>query len=299
MTQLSNKTPNLLNRAPVILLGTHRSGTSWLGNMLAQHPDLAYWAEPRYVWSLGNAYKPDDLLSKSDVTPRIKRRIQNRFDKYVLSSGKKRLLEKTPNNCLRLSFINAIYPEAKVIHIIRDGRAVFNSSNRVTSSSQLHKRSLLFSRFLELGRETPIVEWPANFSRILEVANAKILGKPLSFWGPRPPGWRQWLEGDSRNVILAKQWAATIEQALDDSEALTSKNYYRFSYEELMENPREEIRKIFDFTEINDENGLVDKISDSVKPGRARAWSTNVSETTLNEIRPYIEPVLIRLGYVW
>ena len=57
--------------SPIILIGTHRSGTTWLGQVLSRHSSLAYWVEPRYVWSWGNNYKPDDVLTKINAKPRI------------------------------------------------------------------------------------------------------------------------------------------------------------------------------------------------------------------------------------
>ncbi len=38
-----------------------------------------------------------------------------------------RLLEKTPENCLRLPFLEALFPDAKVIYLVRDGRANVSS----------------------------------------------------------------------------------------------------------------------------------------------------------------------------
>jgi len=40
----------------------------------------------------------------------------------------RRLLEKTPENCLRLPFLLEIFPDARIIHLTRDGRSNISSA---------------------------------------------------------------------------------------------------------------------------------------------------------------------------
>ncbi len=56
---------------PIILIGSPRSGTSLLGRLLAAHPDVAHWKEPRMVWITGNQHLPDDVLHEEHLTPEI------------------------------------------------------------------------------------------------------------------------------------------------------------------------------------------------------------------------------------
>ena len=35
---------------PILVVGTHRSGTTLLGRALGHHPEVAYWEEPRHVF---------------------------------------------------------------------------------------------------------------------------------------------------------------------------------------------------------------------------------------------------------
>ena len=284
--------------SPVILIGTHRSGTTWLGQVLSGHPGLAYWVEPRYVWSWGNNYKPDDVLTKINATPRIINHIRQRFHKFVKDQGKKRLLEKTPSNCLRLSFIRAVYPEAKILHIIRDGRSVFNSAQEILNTGY-YPQELLNRRLLEMLLETPISEVPTHVPRIAEILKSKLTGRPLKFWGPRPQGWREWIKQDPPNVILAKQWAATINQAINDGALIDSNLYYRFYYEEMMARPREIMSNIIDFAELSDADNLINYVESTVDPSRQNKWRKLLNQATLEEIRPYMESTLNQLGYEW
>jgi len=284
--------------SPIILIGTHRSGTTWLGEVLSGHSSLAYWVEPRYVWSWGNNYKPDDVLTNTDVSSRIIKHIRQRFDNFLQNEGKERFLEKTPSNCLRLSFIRTVYPEAKILHIIRDGRSVFSSASEILNTGY-YRQDVLSRRLLEMLSETPTWELPAHFSRIAETLKSKLTGRPLKFWGPRPQGWHEWIKQDSPNVILAKQWTAIINQATRDAEAINTNHYYRFYYEELMFKPREIMSNIVKFAELSDPENLISYVESTVDPTRKNKWRKVLNEATLEEIRPYMEPTLNQLGYGW
>ena len=284
--------------SPIILIGTHRSGTTWLGQVLSRHSSLAYWVEPRYVWSWGNNYKPDDVLTKVNATPRIIKHIRQRFDKFVKNQGKERLLEKKPSNCLRLSFIRAVYPEAKILHIIRDGRSVFNSAQEILNTGY-YRQEVLSRRLLEMFKETPTWEIPAQFPRITETLKSKLTGRPLKFWGPRPQDWREWVKQDPPNVILAKQWAATINHAINEGALIDSNHYYRFYYEEIMARPREIMSNITEFAELSNADNLINYVESTVDPSRQNKWRKLINQATLEEIRPYMESTLNQLGYEW
>jgi hypothetical protein len=254
--------------------------------------------EPKYVWSWGNNFKPDDVLTEKDATQKIISHIQKRFDKFLRQSGKERLLEKTPNNCLRLPFIRAVFPEAKIIHIVRDGRSVFYSTGEILNQGYF-KQNVLQNRLLEMLVETPYWAWSAYIPRAIETLLRKIEGRPLNFWGPRPPGWRDWVETDSQNIIIAKQWSATVSQAVREGNTIDKQFYFRFRYEDLMANPINLIQNIIDFSELQDAEQVVKYVKQTVDPTRQHKWHELIDTNTLEQIRPYMEDVLYQLGYEW
>ena len=284
--------------SPIILLGTHRSGSTWLGKVFSQHPILAYCEEPRHIWSWGNNYKPDDVLTAQDASPRIVEHIRRYFSHFVQMRGRQRLFEKTPSNCLRIPFIRQVYPEAKMLHIIRDGRSVFSSAEQLMASGY-YRQSVLNRRLRNTLLETPLWQWPANASRVMDILQAKLTKQPIKFWGPRPKGWRHWVKHDSPNVILAKQWAAIINQAIQDSESIDQNFYYRIYYEDLVSRPRDIMSSIIDFLEIDDVNSFIHNFEKTVDPTRRDQWSTLLPESKITEIRPYMESTLKQLGYSW
>ena len=97
-----------LLECPIIVIGTHRSGTTWLGKELKKVKGLSFGEEPRHIWTRGNAYKRDDVLGATDATPRRIRSIRKAFQRFVEQDGGSRFGEKTPSNCMRIPFIDQL-----------------------------------------------------------------------------------------------------------------------------------------------------------------------------------------------
>jgi hypothetical protein len=106
-----------------LIIGCARSGTSILGELIASHPEVKYIFEAHHVWEMGGlGINGSHRLVVEHATPQVKRRIRKWFSKR--QSRATLIAEKTPRNILRVPFIRAVFPEAKLIHIIRDGRDV-------------------------------------------------------------------------------------------------------------------------------------------------------------------------------
>lgn len=278
--------------APILFIGTQRSGTTWMGDLLSQHPALAYWPEPRHVWMWSNAYRADDRLTAADATPRIVKHIRGVFDGFVRERGRERLVEKTPSNCLRIPFLRAVYPDAKIILIIRDGRSVIRSTDEILG------QGVPTTRMVQRALETPLWEWPAYAGRAATTIGRKVTRRPLNFWGPRPPGWREWVKSDPTEIVLAKQWSATITTAVEDGAKDDPSNFMQFRYDELMARPREMMQRLLDFAGLTPA-GLLDAAERTADPARQEKWKQELDGPTLELIRPHMEPTLTKLGYEW
>ncbi|PYM01704.1 MAG: hypothetical protein DMF19_05650 [Verrucomicrobia bacterium] len=103
-------------KSPVFILGCGRSGTTVLGNLLAQHPSVTYLHEARALWA--SAYPETDIwtehavarhgklaFTESDVNPRKTRALQKLFALKLRRSRRPTLVEKLPINNFRLPFI--------------------------------------------------------------------------------------------------------------------------------------------------------------------------------------------------
>jgi len=166
-----------LNR-PVFVIGCGRSGTTILATTLSQHPYLVYLQEPRHIW----AYEPrTDIWSRTkevdetrlslaagDVTPEAAARIRRAFGVEVERHGGQRLLEKLPINNFRVPFVDAIFPDAVFIHILRNGIEVARSIARLADAGRWYggnKWSLLAAYARQRGDGDLLALCTDNFTR--------------------------------------------------------------------------------------------------------------------------------------
>lgn len=293
--------PGELER-PIVLLGTHRSGTTWMGDLLKRLPGVAYYEEPRHVWMWGREFHPDDELGPEHATPRAVSAIRTMFASYVQECGATRLAEKTPSNCLRVPFIHAVYPHAKLIFIVRDGRSV------IRSTAEIMRGGLNRGRVWARIKGTPLHRWPAYVPMAVRTLGRRVLKRPMRYWGPKPAGWKHWLAaGDSEAVILAKQWSATVMKASRDLKALDAASlargqgpaHVRLRYEDLAVDLRGTLARVLAFAEIQGGEGLIEAASSSFDAARVDAWREELDSGVLEEIRPHMAEAMAELGYAW
>jgi len=150
---------------PIFIGGLFKSGTSLLRAMLGQHSEIAaglesYWFDldwngPRdkkfqdHIERLHKFYDMDDatiaaLISQSTTALDFLDRFMMA---YAEMEGKKRWAEKTPGNILYLDRIYKEFPEAKVIHIIRDPKDVFASLRQASKWDSVQVFVEMWCRF--------------------------------------------------------------------------------------------------------------------------------------------------------
>ncbi len=280
------------NQTPIFLIGTHRSGTTWLGGLLGTSHDVAYWSEPRQVWGYGNWSLPDDRLEARHATDKISKHIRQRFARFTRSQGRQRFCEKTPSNCLRIPFMQSVFPEGKYLLLLRDGRAVFRSTEEIQQAGADWQR--IWARV----RESHWREWPAYWDRLKWVWK-KLRGQRLDFWGVRPPGWQQWLNTMTPAQIIAKQWSESIQTAIADFQLLPEPQRLMLRYEDLVADPKSTIVRLADFLQLSDGTRLIDEALRTVQSNGAQRWIDQLDAKVLAEIRPIIEPTLLQIGYHW
>lgn len=120
---------------PIVLIGAARSGTKFLRSLLAAGAEtVAVPYDINYVWRYGNERHPDDALGSELATREIQRYIRATLPRLAVRTrgqSASLLVEKTVGNSLRVDFVRKVLPEARFIHIVRDGRDVVESARRM------------------------------------------------------------------------------------------------------------------------------------------------------------------------
>lgn len=131
--------PKFPTAAPIFIIGCGRSGTTVLGQIFSAHPAVTYIYEPYDLWA---AMDPaTDFLQLYSHGPRhcilgadnATERSRRRFYRLMRPAPGRTLAEKSPLNSLRIGYINAIVPDARFVHIVRNGLEVSSSIGKVAA----------------------------------------------------------------------------------------------------------------------------------------------------------------------
>lgn len=275
------------------IVGVGRSGTTLLRMMLDAHPNLAI--PPEFNWLetiigdlknespdptaigekvLASQSWPDldlsgvwlqDLLARSDLT-RPGSFLREIYAIYAERFGKTRFGDKTPKNLLRMDWLQSILPEARFIHIIRDGRDVALSRKKTFMGEKASIETLItmWMEQIQLARHTA-----PRLSHYLEIRFEELI---------------------SNTEATLRKVCAFIDLEMVPAQL----DYYKGTAQRLSELvdmqhhrkvSRLERRAMFSLT---------------TKPpmrGRIGAWKMELSQEKLRNVEKIARPLLEDLGY--
>jgi hypothetical protein len=159
-----------------------------------------------------------DALSASDVTPREREYVYCAIRLFARGA---RFLDKTPENCLRVGYLDELFPDATYVFLRR--RAAPNVSSLV-----------------EAWRARPrFVKY-----RLPETLDGlgELSGNQWSF--TLIPGWRE-LRHASLEEICARQYVASNEAVLDARELIDDDRWIDVRYEDVVASPAEELGALY------------------------------------------------------
>ena len=261
---------------PIFIIGAPRSGTSLLYAILRTSSRLAHWpGEAHEVWEAD--YHPalrgweSNALGVADVERDAAERIRRSF--FLVTGSKKRLIDKTPRNALRVPFVNDVFPDAHFVYLMRDGRDNVNSL---------------------------INAWRTPRYRTYEMPEPHAIpGVDPKWWKfVLYPGWRDDVRGPVE-LVCAKQWVASNDLALAASKDIDASRWTPIRYEDLVEEPEAEIGRLMDALDLPYEEPVKERaratkttaINVVTPPERGKWRRENPEEITsiLERIRPTME----------
>jgi hypothetical protein len=238
--------PGLVETPVFFIVGQQKSGTTWLMRMLDAHPEILCRGEGRFFgrgWrqesvkridakrppsSLYNAVLDAEYLKlwiersvwsrEDDPDEHVDNLLRIAVDYFLMAelskTGKRLVGDKSPLLTPdTIKEISSVYPGARVIHIIRDGRDAAVSA--VHHSWNFGKRKDTTAR-----REAYLNS---------------------------PPDTRESVFAGNSLGRMAAEWAARVGRTVEDGPALLGDNYSEVRYEDLLERPEAEMARLLGF----------------------------------------------------
>lgn len=252
------------------VLGVGKSGTTWLQRMLDRHPEILCKGEG---WFFGREIRPERFKVPNAIGQRVQpaslynalaedeylrlwleRTFWTRDDdvekqladltreavrlfltKKLSTSGKSIVGDKSPIlSEATLKEIALIFPEAKVVHILRDGR-----DRAVSWMHHIWNRERPIE---EGGQLTP--EERDKRDRYREDPEGFLTSGESIFT-------------EDRIRTASRVWASNVGSAHRDGPATLGHNYTEVRYEDLLERPEEELERIFRFLGVEADKKVV------------------------------------------
>ncbi|MDX6658572.1 MAG: hypothetical protein QOH62_3365 [Solirubrobacteraceae bacterium] len=213
-------------------VGSRRSGTFWLQRIVTAHPAVSAVGSETHLFShgiaplaerfhhaaLGSAQVGSTFIGRDALLDALRDFCDTVFAPMI-EPGKERLAERTPLHALHTGLIGDIYPDARIVHIIRDGRDVV--------------RSLLAQQWGPQNVAEGAREWRAAIEsaragaggdRYLEVRYEDLHADPVA----RIPQLYRWLELPVDDAILEHALAeAKVERNLDPKQTPAGSGKWR------------------------------------------------------------------------
>lgn len=224
-------------REKFFIFGHARSGTTLLARLIRLHPEVHcnwqahFFTRRPLLKSLVDTPEVEEWLKRrsnrwnsgSDLSPLVLRAAADFIlERDAAREGKRIVGDKSPSSTIHGQAVRdlaAVYPDAKLIYIVRDGRDV-----------------LISERFRNFVEE----------SRFLTSEDQRIIDSLRKDQGQFMDGRRSiFTETFIRRV--AKGWVSNLQEIEGEGQRLFGKYYLVLRYEDLLEDPFAEMQKLWKF----------------------------------------------------
>ena len=256
-------------REKFFIFGHARSGTTLLMRLARLHPEVHcnyqahFFTRQPLLKSLVNTPEAEEWLTRKsnrwnqgrDLSPLVLRAAADFIlEREAAREGKMIVGDKSPSSTIHgqaVRDLHAVYPDAKLVYIVRDGRDVLVSER--------------FRNFVEQ-------------SKFLTAEDKRIMADLQADSTPFTDGRRSiFTESFIRRV--ARGWIANVTEIEEESQRLFPKRYFGMRYEDLLLMPFEEMSKLWKFLEVKKiGKSLVKQIKAEMSSNPDEEWQARRSE---------------------
>lgn len=180
--------------SPIFIVGVPRSGTTLLRMILDSHPVVMCGPEAPWIAGRGwdhpsnfrqlaefmaydewGAVKGFSELDEDDVYRAMGTAIHELLQAATRREGKQRWADKTPENIVAVPTIRRMFPSARFVHVLRDGRDVALSTQRGEWAKIVYERRKVRNTYANALRRW--ARWVDTFHkhvRVLDVAWTEV-----------------------------------------------------------------------------------------------------------------------------
>ncbi len=256
-------------REKFFILGHARSGTTLLMRLARLHNEVHcnyqahFFTRKPLLKSLVDSPEAEEWLTRKsnrwnqskDLSPLVLRATADfMMEREAIKENKNIVGDKSPSSNIHgqaVCDMHAVYPDAKLIYIVRDGRDV-----------------LISERFRNFVEE----------SKFLTQEDQRIIADLRVDSAPFTSGLRSiFTEAFMRNI--AKRWVDDVNEIDAEAKKLYSKNYLSLRYEDLLTNPFDEMSKLWKFLSVKKiDKSLDNKIKAEMKSNPDEQWQAERNE---------------------
>lgn len=257
------------SREKFFIFGHARSGTTLLMRLARLHPEVHcsyqahFFTREPFLKSLVNTPEAADWLSRKsnrwnqgrDLSPLILRATADFImERDAAREGKRIVGDKSPSSLIHGQAVRdmaAVYPDAALVYIVRDGRDVLISER--------------FRNFVEDSKYLT-----GEDKRIIEAL--KVDQKPFT---------------DGRRSIFteafirraAAGWVANLTETDDEGKRLYGARYFSLRYEDLLATPFAEMQKLWAFLGVEVDPALESPIKEEMASNPDETWQAKRNES--------------------
>jgi hypothetical protein len=256
-------------REKFFILGHARSGTTILMRLARLHAEVHcnyqahFFTRAPMLKSLVDSPEAADWLSRKsnrwnqgrDLSPLVLRAAADFImERDAAREGKRIVGDKSPSSTIHGQVVrdmHAIYPDAKLVYIVRDGRDVLISER--------------FRNFVE-------------DSKYLTAEDRRILDGLKTDQAPFTDGRRSIFTEDFIRCV-AQRWVEDVDEIDAEGRRLYGDAYFFLRYEDLLERPFDEMKKLWAFLGVKVDRKLEKAVEEEMGQNLDEVWQAQRNES--------------------